>query len=167
MIGKIFGRLTVLEDSGKRNHRGQIIWTCICRCGNKTNVRGDHLISGSTKSCGCLKKGGPSHHLYVHGGFGTLLYGIWRGMRDRCYRKKNPKYKYYGAKGIKVCPSWLNDFLAFRIWALSHGYKSNLTIDRINHKGNYEPSNCQWLTASENSKKAMRDKKIIKREYEI
>jgi len=88
-------------------------------------------------------------------------------MRDRCNLKTDDSFQYYGARGIKVCASWLRDFSNFKSWAISHGYKSNLTIDRINHKGNYEPSNCQWLTNSENAKKAIRDNKIIKREIKI
>jgi hypothetical protein len=81
-------------------------------------------------------------------------------MKYRCYLKTDPKYKHYGARGIIVCAWWHWNFLNFKSWALSHGYKKNMTIDRINHKGNYEPSNCQWLTASENSKKAIRDRKL-------
>ena len=158
MIGRKFGRLTILEDSGKRKLKTgggpRIIWLCRCDCGNLKEVFTSRLTSGTTRSCGCLRR--------THGDAGTLLYKIWFYMKDRCYRKKNHRYKYYGAKGIKVCPSWLNDFPNFKSWALSHGYQAHLTIDRINHKGNYSPRNCQWLTASENSKKAMRDRKLLR-----
>jgi len=81
-------------------------------------------------------------------------------MKARCYSRKSKYYENYGARGIKVCPPWLNNFLTFKSWALRNGYQDNLTIDRINNDGNYEPSNCQWLTKSENSKKARRDRKI-------
>lgn len=160
MIGRIFGRLVVLRDSGKRNRKGEIIWLCRCDCGNIKEVPTNYLTRGSTRSCGCLKKGGPSHHRFIHGDSGTRLYRIWACMKYRCYLKTDPKYKYYGARGIVVYSSWLDNFRTFKIWALSHGYQNNLTIDRINSKGNYEPSNCQWLTNEENSSKAWRDRKL-------
>jgi len=160
LTGKKFGRLTVIKYSGKRYPKSKFIWLCICDCGNKTEVRGEYLKSGITKSCGCIRiermREGPRR---MHGESKTRLHRIWAGMNTRCYRKNGDSYKHYGARGIKVCPPWLNDFLNFKSWALSHGYQKNLTIDRINHNGNYEPKNCQFLTASENSKKAWRDRK--------
>jgi hypothetical protein len=163
MIGRQFGRLTVLRDTGKRTPTRNIIWLCTCRCGNKTNVRGTHLTSGTTKSCGCLKKEMVIKLIkknIMHGNSGTRLYTIWIGMKARCYLKTNADYKYYGARGIKVCLSWRYDFLNFKIWALSYGYQNNLTIDRKKSDGNYSPHNCQWLTKSENSKKRERDRRL-------
>jgi hypothetical protein len=82
----------------------------------------------------------------------TRLYIIWNGMKGRCYRNKNrDNYKFYGEHGIKVCDEWLNSFESFRDWALSNGYRDNLTIDRIKSDGNYEPNNCQWKTMKEQS----------------
>jgi hypothetical protein len=74
-------------------------------------------------------------------------------MKDRCTNPHNKSYHRYGGRGISVCDEWMNDYSAFQSWALSHGYTENLTIDRIDNDGNYTPNNCQWLTASENSKK--------------
>lgn len=79
----------------------------------------------------------------------TRLYSIYRGMKDRCQRKTNDNYNRYGGRGIKVCEEWLSDFMAFYNWAINNGYKDNLTIDRINSNGNYEPSNCRWQTYKE------------------
>jgi hypothetical protein len=77
-------------------------------------------------------------------------------MKARCCKPKEQDWKYYGAKGIKVCDEWNNDFKAFLKWSLNNGYTDTLTIDRINHKSDYSPDNCQWLTMSENVKKARR-----------
>lgn len=105
----------------------------------------------------------PSDKPEKHGDRWTRLYRIWSAMRWRC--SKNNKYEcaktYYG-KGIRVCDEWDKSYLKFKEWALQNGYKDNLTIDRINNDGNYEPSNCQWITLSENASKANREKKSNK-----
>ena len=72
-------------------------------------------------------------------------------MEERCYNIKNKSFKNYGGKGIVICDEWLQDFNKFKEWALANGYEDNLTIDRINNNGNYEPSNCRWVTKSFNS----------------
>jgi hypothetical protein len=89
----------------------------------------------------------------IHNGKGTRLYRIWKTMKTRCFNKNFYKYPRYGGRGIIVCEEWKTNFVAFRDWALRNGYADNLTIDRIDNNGNYEPNNCQWITQSENSKK--------------
>ncbi len=74
----------------------------------------------------------------------TRLYSIWENMKARCYNKNKPKYKSYGAKGIRVCREWKESFDSFHDWAVSHGYRDSLTLDRKDPEGNYEPSNCRW-----------------------
>nr|DAE34632.1 MAG TPA: restriction endonuclease [Caudoviricetes sp.] len=86
-----------------------------------------------------------------HGQSGTRLYSIWSKMRSRCNRKSDPAFRFYGAKGIKVCEEWENDFISFKEWAELNGYTDKLTIDRIDSKKGYSPDNCRWLTPSENS----------------
>lgn len=85
---------------------------------------------------------------FKHGGRNTRLYRCWKGMRNRCYNPNNPKYYRYGGRGIVVCDEW-EDFAVFRDWALANGYNDELSIDRIDNDGNYEPSNCKWSTPKE------------------
>lgn len=77
------------------------------------------------------------------------LYRIWADMKRRCKNSDRPNYKNYGGKGIRVCQEWENSFDSFREWALNNGYSDDLSIDRIDNDGNYEPSNCHWATAKE------------------
>lgn len=84
-----------------------------------------------------------------HGLWNTRIYRIWQRMKTRCYNKNFQHFKDYGGRGIKVCDEWLNDFMAFYKWAVDNGYNDNLTIDRIDVNGNYEPNNCRWLTNDE------------------
>jgi hypothetical protein len=84
------------------------------------------------------------------------LYHVWKSMIHRCTNPKNPAYKYYGGKGICVCQEWLI-FEAFFNWAITNGYRQNLTIDRIDSNGDYMPGNCEWVTRNFNSSRAMTD----------
>lgn len=86
-----------------------------------------------------------------HGMFGTRIYRIWSCMKTRCYNKNKKQYNNYGGKGIKVCSDWL-EFIPFYEWAKNNGYKENLTIDRINSDGDYEPTNCRFITIQEQQK---------------
>lgn len=154
LVGQKFGRLTVIELDKSNKHNG-VYWICKCDCGNTSIVRSDALTSGNTKYCGCLASeqraiNGKSN--MKHGMKGTKIYSSWQAMKKRCYNKKYENYIRYGGRGIKVCDEWLNDFQSFYNWAIKNGYKEGLTIDRIDINGNYEPSNCRWCTAKEQSR---------------
>lgn len=142
LTGQRFGMLTVIERAEKiGNH---ISWICKCDCGNVTKaITGNNLKKGHVKSCGCMYR--------KHGMHGSRLYSIWNGMKTRCYNKNHIHYNDYGGRGITVCEEWKDDFKAFADWAMSNGYADNLTIDRIDANGNYEPSNCEWKCMKEQS----------------
>lgn len=84
----------------------------------------------------------------------TRIYSIFSGMKTRCYNKNCKRYKYYGAKGVKICEEWLNDIQSFIDWSMSNGYNDMLTIDRIDSDGDYCPENCRWISKAENTKYA-------------
>lgn len=142
-----FDRLKVIKRAENDKYQNSQ-WVCKCRCGNITIVRGSHLTSGNTRSCGCLDREAVARNNYKHGMWSTRIYNIWRKMKDRCYNPKSGSYRYYGQKGIKVCDAWLT-FEGFYKWVKTTNYNDTLSIDRINSLGNYEPSNCRWATIKE------------------
>jgi len=143
-----FEVVDVVDVTGKRKKGVSCtMLKCKCRCGNTTLLFPYQFQNGSIMSCGCLKKRTP--HNATHKLSRENLYHIWETMRLRCTSPKNKRYYLYGARGISVCPEWFNNFLAFREWALTNGYRKGLSLDRINSNGNYEPSNCRWVTVKE------------------
>ena len=92
---------------------------------------------------------GEDNGNYKHGGKNTKLYEVWCSMKRRCNNKNAWAYKYYGAKGVRVCDEWQQDYSAFKKWAEESGYNEGLTIDRVDVNGDYSPSNCRWVTMKE------------------
>lgn len=141
IIGNKYGFLTAIEPVGEKIN-GKQHYLCECECGKITRVRDDHLYKLETVSCGC-KMG--KLDLGIDNTY-TRLRGTFRHMRNRCYNKKDSKYGTYGARGIKICDEWLNDFNSFYNWCLENGYRNDLTIDRIDNDGDYEPNNVRFIT---------------------
>lgn len=158
LTGQKFGRLTVLERA-KNNTRGQSMWRCKCDCGNTWTGLGTSLISGNTQSCGCLAREMLIKRNTVHSLHGTRLYGIWVRMRQRCNDENCTDYISYGARGIAICKDW-DDYRSFHRWALANGYKDNLTIERIDVNGNYEPNNCKWISPAAQARNKTNNHKI-------
>jgi hypothetical protein len=140
LAGQRFGRWSVIAYAGDRK------WYCQCDCGSKVEVAAASLKRGISMGCSACRRRDVN---VTHGGKRTRLYNIWRGMKARCGNPNEPAYPDYGGRGIAICPEWQADFSAFRSWALSNGYADNLTIERSDNDGNYEPSNCQWITLAE------------------
>ena len=156
LTGQRFGRLVVLErveDHVLSGGYSYPKWRCVCDCGNEIDVLAKRLKSNMTKSCGCYRREVASELEHTtHGDSNNpqyvRLYNIWRGMRRRCNCETNSIFHHYGGRGITICQEW-NSYVNFKTWALNNGYNDSLSIDRIDVNGNYEPSNCRWVTAKE------------------
>lgn len=140
LIGKTYNRLTIVSFHSVK--KGRTHFLCKCSCGNTTIVNLSKLNYGSTKSCGCIKANSNVRHRLRQ----SREYMIWAGMKSRCSDVNHSGYKYYGARGVTVCPRW-NNFVEF--FSDMGTCPTGHTLDRINNDGNYEPGNCRWATLKE------------------
>lgn len=161
-IGVRYGNLVVIGIAGYfvTNDKGckSAKFLCQCDCGRTTvkiaesfDHRSNLELNGCDE-CLLIRKSGSNAK---HGWSKTRLHNIWQDMRKRCRNKNNARAKNYVLRGISVCEEW-HSFVVFRDWALSNGYADNLTIERNDVNGNYEPINCQWIPASEQIKNTTR-----------
>lgn len=153
LTGNTYGRLTVVSFICVR--KSNAYYLCRCTCGAEKVIRGSHLKNGNTTSCGCFNREQIVQVSTTHGENRTKLHGVWRSMKDRCYRPGNKFYSYYGGRPdnpITVCDEWLTNYEAFSTWAKSNGYINGLSLDRVNVDGNYEPVNCRFVTMKEQNK---------------
>jgi hypothetical protein len=141
LTGQTFGKLTVIDRA--KNKGRYTMWNCKCSCGGTTTAQTTLLRNAVVRSCGCLiKETNTKHNMH-----NSRAYNIWKHMKNRCQSLSNPRYNDYGGRGVTLCKKWLT-FEGF--WEdMRHGYKDDLTIDRIDVNGNYTKENCKWSTAKE------------------
>lgn len=150
LTGMKFHRLTVL----RRAERSQY-WICKCDCGKETETRKDRLVTGWTKSCGCLFTEVKTTHGHTIGRRKktsekvSRTYESWGASKERCFNPNHPWFHNYGGRGIGMCEEWKNSFETF---LKDMGERPPETsLDRIDSNGNYEPGNCKWSTRLEQS----------------
>lgn len=131
ITGNVYGDWVVLSYAGKSR------WNCRCVCGVEKSVVGATLRNGTSANCGCKK--------VKHGMDGTKIYRLWAHMKERCDKPTHKSYSFYGGRGISYATEWV-EFKPFHEWAMANGYEEGLTLDRIDVDGNYEPSNCRFIT---------------------
>lgn len=157
-VGQRFGKLLLIERLPRYRY-GQTHYKCRCDCGNEKIICSSHLVTGLTKSCGCLFKEKTGREWKTHNLSNSKLYQIWTNIKNRTTRSNSKLHRYsnYDRLDIKMCDEWKNDFMSFYNWAINNGYKeeklpngrNKLTIDRINPYGDYTPDNCRWITIQE------------------
>lgn len=175
LSGKYFGRLVVINDSGKRAKDGVVYWSCRCECGNFVDVYSKSLTSGKTRSCGCLnieslRANGKEaikhvskwieknkHPSITHGKTKSKEYISWIKLKSRCENLNDIRYENYGKRGIKVCERW-KKFEAFYddMGICPDGF----SIDRIDNDKGYSPENCRWATKSQQQRNKRNNRKI-------
>jgi hypothetical protein len=153
--GQRFGRLVVLEQAG-RSKQGQVLWRCLCDCGGETTCLSDNLGKGHTKSCGCLKaellaQGQPTHGL-CH----TKAYAAFCAAKERCQNPNTKSWPSYGGRGIQFLYASVEALVA----DIGHPPSADLTIERVDVEGNYEPGNCCWATQEEQANNKRNSRKI-------
>lgn len=157
LIGCVFGRLTVVKFAGFTVKASLAHWECKCSCGEFATVCASNLINGIAQSCGCLHREKTGLLFRTHGMAHSSEYKCWSGMLQRCNNPQSKSYAAYGGRGIAVCDTWTESFLAFYA-DMGTKPSSRHSIDRIDNDGMYCKENCRWATyrQQQNNKRASR-----------
>jgi hypothetical protein len=153
LTGMKFNRLTAVSYVGQGSSGAK--WLFKCDCGKEIITSSYPVRKGKTKSCGCWNEENKHNRYRIHGLTGTKIQSAWSHMKQRCFNPNCKEYEHYGGRGITVCDEWKNSVAEFAKWAYENGYEKNLTLDRIDNNGNYEPNNCRWVSmeVQENNKR--------------
>lgn len=151
ITGRRFGRWVVVRIAGR--YRTSLLWECLCDCGTVKNVKGSHLRSGGSQSCGCLTRDLMAKKQFKHGCANrrigeTREYRTWTLMKRRVTNQNDPSYPNYGGRGVTVCTRWMQSFEAF-LADMGPCPSVRHSIDRKDNDGNYDPDNCRWATLEE------------------
>ncbi len=142
LTDQTFSRLKVTALTEIMSSTGSRVWVCECECGNIVNVRSDLLRSGGVRSCGCLKVEALKNRA-THAASRSTEYASWVAMKARCNNPNSSKYYMYGARGITICPTWVNSFENF-IKDMGAKPSKAHTIERLDGSLGYSKENCIW-----------------------
>jgi len=161
--GLRLGRLTLIEKTRKGGNGRRSYWLCRCFCGSEKEIDNNSLLSGSSRSCGCLRDELRPTYKRKHGDANKAPeYRIWNHMRDRCHNPNCKSYRFYGAAGIYVCERWRNSYSNF-ISDMGRRPSAEHEIDRIDSFGPYSPDNCRWLPRKLQARNTRRNRHVTYR----
>jgi len=150
LVGSRYGRWLITSGPVEGRLPKRPYWECRCDCGSQKAIEQAVLVRGKSTSCGCLKREQAKERLTQHGDTGERLHNIWIDMKRRCEQPGRKSAKYYHDEGKRVCSEW-QDYQVFKKWALSHGYKADLSIERQDVTQGYYPENCSWIPRNRQS----------------